>query len=173
MDKGIVVFGGFILVVLLSYYCVRAIASVLKWELKPKQKKKAIDYSYKQKQSIMTNAEKEFFYRLEKICANKYYVFPQIHLSSILNEKIKGQNWRTAFSYINNWSVDYVLCDKNTLKTSWVIELDDPTHNNPDRAERDKQKDEILRLAGVPIVRFSNVNQLSDKDIINKFLENK
>ena len=136
-----------------------------------KPKKMASNYIYKPKKYIMTPTERAFFSRLDRLFSDKYYVFPQIHLSSLLDEKIKGQNWNTAFKYTNNWSVDYILCDKETLKTICAIELDDPTHNRNDRIERDKQKNIILARADVTLIRFSNIQNLHDRDIVNEVLK--
>ena len=55
-------------------------------------------------------------------------MFPQVHLSALLDHKVKGQDWRIAFRHINGKSVDYVLCDKATLQPVYAIELDDYTH---------------------------------------------
>lgn len=63
----------------------------------------------------MSNTEAEFFKKLQGVAGERYFVFPQVHLSALLDHKVKGQDWRIAFRHINGKSVDYVLCDKATL----------------------------------------------------------
>jgi len=132
--------------------------------------KKAV-YKYQAKQYYMTKSEGEFFRMLDKVAGDRYYIFPQAHLSAILDEKIKGQNWKNAFKHINGKSVDYVLCDKNTLKPVYAVELDDYTHNYSNRKERDIEVERMFQSAGVPLVRFDNYKSLVEEDIAKKFYE--
>lgn len=132
---------------------------------------KEINYGYVAKNHIMTPAEEKFFNLLQDTVSDKYYVFPQIHLSALLDHRVKGQNWKGAFAHINSKSVDYVLCDKQTLKPVYAIELDDYTHKREDRIARDTKVEEIFSKSGVCLVRFSNGSSLSSGDIITKLSE--
>lgn len=123
-------------------------------------------YKYSAKKYIMTSAEAECFERLERICGGKYYIFPQIQLSSLLNHKIKGQNWRAALSRIQRKTVDFVLAEKTTMQTAYAIELDDRTHDRTDRVNRDSFVNQALNGSGIPLVRLRNINRMTDSDII-------
>ena len=113
----------------------------------------------------MTGAEDEFFFKLERAVSERYYVFPQVHLSSLLDHHIEGQDWGYAFRHINGKSVDYVLCSRETLRPTYAIELDDYSHNQSDRRKRDKEVERIFEEANLPLVRFKNKN-VSEQDII-------
>ncbi len=130
-------------------------------------------YFYRRKDYIMTAAEGAFFRRLENICADKYYVFPQIHLSALLSNNTKGKYWKAAFQRINRTSVDYVLVNKETLRTAYAVELDDSTHDRPERQARDEGVEDMLGSAGIVLVRFRNAANMSDDEIIKKFTEEK
>lgn len=119
----------------------------------------------------MTKSESDFFRLLNNVAGDKYFIFPQTHLSAILDEKVKGQNWKAAFRHINGKSVDYVLCDKQTLKPVYAVELDDYTHNYSNRQERDREVERMLQCAGIPLVRFSDVNNLDEEVIAKRFFE--
>jgi hypothetical protein len=95
----------------------------------------------------------------------RYYIFPQVHLSAILDHRVKGQEWHYAFRHINGKSVDYVLCNKNTLEPTYAIELDDYTHDKADRRERDVEVERIFEAASLPLVRFRD-KDVSDDEII-------
>jgi len=127
------------------------------------------EYDYARRDYIMTQAEMNLFRRLEKVAADRYYIFPQVHLSSLLNHTVKGQNWKAALSAIQRKSVDFALVDKVTLKTTYAVELDDSTHDRPDRQERDGRVEQYLQDAGIPLVRLRNVDKLSDIEIENCF----
>lgn len=122
-------------------------------------------YSYLAKGLVMSRTEAEFFKRLNLIVNERYFVFPQVHLSALFDHRVKGQDWRIAFRHINGKSVDFVLCDKVTLQPVYAIELDDSTHNRRDRVERDLEVERIFREAQLPLVRFTNANVTADKII--------
>jgi very-short-patch-repair endonuclease len=122
-------------------------------------------YHYTAKNSLMSKTESDFFIKLERVVSERYYVFPQVHLSAILDHRVKGQEWKYAFSHINGKSVDYVLCSRVTLEPTCAIELDDYTHDKPDRRERDTEVERIFEVANLPLVRFKN-KDVSEGDII-------
>ena len=127
-------------------------------------------YSYTAKQSLMTRVEDEFFLKLERAVSERYYVFPQVHLSSLLDHHVKGQDWSYAFRHINGKSVDYVLCSRETLLPTYAIELDDYSHEKSDRRKRDKEVERIFEEANLPLVRFKNKN-VSEHNIIQTLIE--
>ena len=115
----------------------------------------------------MTERENKFFKQLNEILGNKWFIIPQVHLSALLNHKVKGQNWKAAFRHINGKSVDYVLLSKETMKPICAIELDDSTHNYKNRVERDAEVERIFAEAKLPLARFKNPEKLSRQDIVN------
>jgi very-short-patch-repair endonuclease len=122
-------------------------------------------YNYSAKYSLMTKTESDFFVKLDRAVSERYYVFPQVHLSALLDHKIKGQEWTYAFRHINGKSVDYVLCDRMTLQPVYAIELDDYTHDQNDRKTRDTEVERIFQGAGLQLVRFKN-RDVTDNEII-------
>lgn len=122
-------------------------------------------YSYTAKRLMMTRTESEFFTKLDRVVRDRYYVFPQVHLSALLDHKVKGQDWRFAFRHINGKSVDFVLCDRETLRPTYAIELDDLTHEQSDRRKRDIEVERIFEEANLPLVRFKN-KDVSETEII-------
>lgn len=135
------------------------------------QKSKAL-YNYKRKDFLMSRAEHEFFDILVDITKDQYYVFPQIQLSTILDNKVVGQNWKGAFRHINEKSVDYVVCDKAYIKPLLAIELDDRTHERENRKVRDGEVERILNNANLPLLRFGN-NGYFNKEEIQRLISEK
>lgn len=130
-------------------------------------------YNYQAKQYFMTKSENDFFRMLNNVAGDRYFIFPQVHLSAILDEKIKGQNWKAAFKHINGKSVDYVLCDRQTLKPVYAVELDDYTHTYKNRQERDQEVERMFQSAGIPLVRFNDLKTLTEEEIAKRFFEAK
>lgn len=128
-------------------------------------------YTYKRKDFLMSRPEHEFFDILMDVLEGQCYVFPQIHLPNILNNKIVGQNWRGSFRHIDEKSVDFVICDKKYIKPLLAIELDDRTHSQNNRKDRDKEVERILSEANMPLLRFGNNGHFNKEEIKRLVLE--
>ncbi len=110
-------------------------------------------YEYRAKQYLMTESERHYFHVLEEAVGGEFYIFPQLHLSSIFDHKVLGQKWVAAFAHINQKSVDYVLCSKTDLNIKLAIELDDPSHGRDSRRERDHEVERIFQDSDLPLYR--------------------
>lgn len=113
-------------------------------------------YRYDKKTYLITKPELDCFKALEIAVGDKYNIFPQIHLSSIFDHKVNGQKWRAAFSHINQKSVDFLLCEKNYLTPVLAIELDDKSHEMPNRVTRDENVELIFNDAKMPLLRINH-----------------
>lgn len=80
-------------------------------------------YQYKRRNFFLSRAEHECYDALVAAAGAEYYIFAQVHLPTLVDHKIKGQNWRGAFRHISEKSVDFVLCDKAYISPKLVIEL--------------------------------------------------
>lgn len=130
-----------------------------------------LPYKYRSKSHIMTKREEKFFLLLCDIFRDKCYVIPQIHLSALLDHRIKGQNWKGAFAHINGKSVDYVLLRSRDLSVLCVVELDDSTHDTVERVERDREVEYMLSSANIPLVRLRSPENMSKQEIADSFAQ--
>ena len=110
------------------------------------------EYLYIKKSCAMTPNELSFYKTLHE-AVNGCIIVPQAHISMFLDHRIKGQNWKAAFSRINGKSVDFLICTNN-MKPLIAIELDDSTHDQPDRKNRDEFVNSIIMSANMPLLRF-------------------
>ena len=161
---------------ILSFVAIGVLVLFVVRNLSHKQSKDLSDktktaYHYSRKDFIMTRSEHEFFDILAKGLGDRFYIFPQVNISSILDHKVKGQDWRAARAHINRMSVDYVICDKSYVRPLVAIELDDPTHYRADRQKRDMDVNRLFEEVGLPLVRFSNTREMDNADIIQKVTE--
>lgn len=126
-------------------------------------------YLYTRRHYMMSMRERSFYKRLHHVFGKYYLIFPQIHLNDLLSHDHVRQNWQGALSTIQRKSVDYVICSTD-FKILLAIELDDITHQNPDRQERDRMVNYIFQKANLPILRITNVESLSDQQIHYKVM---
>lgn len=125
-------------------------------------------YKYKRKDFFMSRAEHECYDALIVAVGDKYYVFPQVHLPTLIDNKVVGQNWKGAFSHISQKSVDFVLCDKLYISPKLAIELDDKTHEIQDRIDRDGIVERIFKDAGLPLLRLENRGRFNPTELLEK-----
>ena len=133
-------------------------------------------YRYNRKNFFLTRAEHECYDALIEAVGQEYRIFAQVHLPTLVDHTIRGQDWRAALAHINRKSVDFVLCDKPYLSPKLAIELDDKSHERPDRQERDREVERILHQAGVPLLRLENRGSFSPvelRDLIRRTLDKK
>ena len=125
-------------------------------------------YRYTRRNFFLTRAEHECYDALGEAVGQEYRIFAQVHLPTLVDNKVKGQNWRGAFRHINGKSVDFVLCDKAYISPKLAIELDDKTHERPERQERDREVERILQEAGVPLLRLENHGRINPVELAQK-----
>lgn len=154
------------LILLVIIIIVIAIVVKLSANIKPSGNQSTA-YSYVSRNSIMTQRESKFFRRLSEAFQTEYFIFPQVHLPALLDYRGNDQKKKwSAFLHINRKSVDYILCDKNTLQPICAIELDDWTHTRKSRIERDEEVERILSEARMPLIRIKDPEELDVERLI-------
>lgn len=142
------IFGNFLLLGVLI-----AIAAVLKKQLNQSTHEAA---TYEPRKGLFTSAERSFLGVLEQAVGEELRIFGKVRLGDMI-QPAKGldQKRRTgARNRINQKHVDFVLCRPNSLEVAAAIELDDSSHRQRNRAERDKFVDRALSSAGITMIRF-------------------
>jgi len=109
--------------------------------------RKKVENAYVKKTYIMTASEYEVFRRVERILQNtKYLILPQVATRSIVN---KTNGYR---DYELNTIVDSRICTRNGYSPVLVIELNDNSHNEKERRERDEKQKAIFKSANMPLI---------------------
>ncbi|WP_454744133.1 DUF2726 domain-containing protein [Cupriavidus necator] len=81
------------------------------------------------------------------------HVFPQVAMSAFVQHSGKSQAARNLFA---QKYVDYLICERKTMRPLYVIELDGASHGSANAQRRDKQKNDVLESAGIPIMRYTS-----------------
>ncbi|MDX1535971.1 MAG: DUF2726 domain-containing protein [Candidatus Spechtbacterales bacterium] len=127
---------------------------------------------YVRKKYFLSVAEHEFMKVLEEIIQDKYYIFPQVHISSLLRPSGDRSTRYTYRNKINRKSVDFVILEKNNLKPMLAIELDDRSHNSQRRQKRDHFVNKAFESANLPLLRVrasKNYNKDEIRQKMNEF----
>ena len=110
-----------------------------------------LSYPYKRKK-LLSNAELSFYHCLLQAVPEEYIVMCKCRMEDIMYVPRGTENHMKYRGYIKSRHVDFVICDKQTMHTKLVIELDDKSHKNT--TESDKRKDDILKSVNIPINRI-------------------
>jgi hypothetical protein len=118
---------------------------------------KPVSGAYEAVPALLTAAERSFFGVLQQTVASEYQVFAKVRLADIVRpvSNPSRSGWQSAFNRIAGKHVDFVLCDSTRLGVVAVIELDDRTHERPERRDRDGLVDSALADARIPVLRVS------------------
>jgi|688.fasta_scaffold351224_1 very-short-patch-repair endonuclease len=111
---------------------------------------------YAVRERIVTKAELRFYRALQKAVANDLEIFAMVRIADILTVPMQAAQRRKWLGKILAKHVDFVLCDPESLAPLLAIELDDASHDRPERKERDEFVDHAFESAGLPLLRIRN-----------------
>jgi len=113
-------------------------------------------FPYAKQEALFTPAERAFLTILDDILEPRFLIFGKVRLADIIKTRggMERAAQRKAFYKIMGKHVDFVICRARDLSVLGVIELDDSSHNRPDRRARDIFVDNALAAAGVPIAHI-------------------
>ena len=130
------------------------------------KEEKPLYLPYLKKSYLMTKAEHEFYKVLEQAVAGKYHIVPQVQLSNIVQVNKYEKQKQTYRNKIDRKSLDFVLFEKEYFTPYLVIELDDSSHELPDRQNRDHFVDAVLEKAGIKIEHIKTAYAYDLKNLI-------
>ncbi|WP_321531747.1 DUF2726 domain-containing protein [uncultured Desulfuromonas sp.] len=111
--------------------------------------------SYKRLGALLTPSERSFYGVLCQSVSEDVVVCPKVRVADVLSvEKTDRSSWQRAFNRIAMKHFDFVVCDRADFSVRYAVELDDSSHLNLKRAERDKFVDSVCRSSLVPLVRI-------------------
>jgi hypothetical protein len=99
------------------------------------------------------SAAERSFYQVLKRLASDHTVFAKVRLADLVYVSKGAASWQSHFNRINRKHVDFVLCNRD-LAPVVAIELDDASHEEEERRDRDEFVDQVLASAGLPIVHI-------------------
>jgi len=106
------------------------------------------------------------------------HILSKIRMADLIDIKkgLSRKEYAIAFSKIKSKHIDFILADPSNLAIKLVIELDDNTHDNEERKNRDMFVNKAFEKIDTPIIHVRSVqdieNQICEKLNIEKALEN-
>jgi hypothetical protein len=114
----------------------------------------AVILPYRKKDYLLTAAERSFYEVLCSVLDGQLLVFAKVRLADLVYMPKGTPNRQTHFNRIQSKHVDFVLCTRDKLSPVLVIELDDASHEEESRRDRDTFVDAALTADGLPILHI-------------------
>lgn len=123
---------------------------------------KIVDYPYK-KRTLLTEAEKVFFIALKEALP-KEHIFAKVRLWDIIDST---KNEYKYTNKIQSKHIDFLLTDENYIPQI-AIELDDKSHENARRKNRDEFLKKALEKAEISLLRIKVQKEYTIESIQEK-----
>lgn len=121
------------------------------------------------KHYLTTATERKYFNNLVEWFDKYCFVHCQVSLGRLFilpeQEEFTQEERKRFFSIYNHMSLDFVLISKRNNTIICVIELDDKTHEEDARKQRDAILDCLLEKASIPYLHIP-VEKIEDKPLI-------
>lgn len=139
-----------------------------------KESKSAPDLSVYERKPYLFDAASEFnlFKVLVGLFGDKYYIFPQVNYSHLIQpKKTTWADEKKHRSRIDRKSADFVLCDKDRVVPQLIIELDGSVHNFKSKQARDEFINAITNIVNLPLLHIKTESM--DKEYIRATITEK
>lgn len=128
---------------------------------------------YNLKKKTITDNEKYFLDIIRKHFSKQYEIRPQVPLSNIIE---KTKTFPREYQNELNRIIDIGIFDKDTTEPLLLIEINDSTHEQKRRKERDDKVKELCQNVELPLIffwlKYSNTEQYIVEKISKKLTKN-
>ena len=105
-------------------------------------------FLYEPKAALISQSEAAFLEGIQAGLPEGYRLFPQVNLAAFVK---RTDGFRFQNELYRN--VDFLITDAQYVP-KMAVEINDQTHLNPDRRERDEKVQNILEEAGIPLLKL-------------------
>lgn len=121
---------------------------------------------FKLRDDFLSAAENSFYQVLRTAVGEQALICPKVNLGDLFYVSTGDHRKNRALANrVDRKHVDFLLCDPKTVLPVLGIELDDKSHERPDRKTRDELVDSVFAAAGLPLVRIPVRMRYSVKDV--------
>jgi hypothetical protein len=156
------------IVIAIAFLLLVAIAVVQKWS---RGSSDALPYTLQP--ALFSPAERSFLGVLEQAIGKHYQIFGKVRIADVVatTRGLSASKRQTAFNRISAKHFDFLLCKKDDLSVVCAIELNDKSHQNGSRRQRDAFVVELCRAVGLPLVQVPAKRMYSAEEIRTSILD--
>lgn len=141
-----------------------------KYHKENQKKHNSTPLPYEPRKWILSKAELSFFHCLQNaISPEEHIIFTKVRLEDIIKVKkdTNSSEYNAARNRIKSKHIDFVICDAKTSEIQRLIELNDQSHKNTDRIERDNFIKEISEITGNDLITINAQRTYNIEEIRN------
>lgn len=109
---------------------------------------------YRLRDDFLSPAELSFYRVLRFAVKEQAIVFAKVNLADIFFVVRPNEN-QSHRNKIDRKHVDFLICNAETMKPLVGLELDDKSHEQPKRVERDEFVDAVFEAADLPLIHVT------------------
>lgn len=148
-----------ILAVVIIFFMAIAMKKINSTKKKEDVKEVTEPMPYKLAESIFTKSEKTLFEILKDYLKDKNLtILSKVRLADFVKIE-NSSNYQYWFNKIKSKHVDFLICENDNGKPILAIELDDYTHNQKSRKERDEFINQVYNKVKLPILHITDMNK--------------
>lgn len=133
-------------------------------------RKRPDPFPYEAQPALFTKPEQKFLAVLFDAVGDDFLILGKIRLADLIRVRKGTVEWQAAFNKISKKHLDYVLIDPEDCSIRLAIELDDRSHDRPERIARDVFLNRAMAAADVVLARFPTAATYDAKIIRKKLL---
>lgn len=119
---------------------------------------------YRLRDDFLSPAEFSFYKVLSSLAGARLTIQSKVRLADIFFVARPNENV-AYFNRISQKHLDFLVCDSVTMKPVFGIELDDASHRQNNRQERDDFVEKVCRVAGLPLLRFPVQREYNPREL--------
>jgi hypothetical protein len=130
-------------------------------------------YPYTKNANLFSPAERSFLGVLQQAVGEEFTVLGKVRIADVASVKQMSDRkaWRAAFNRISAKHFDYLVCSRDNFSIVCAIELDDKSHQQKKRQERDSFVAGLCQSIFLPLLQVPAQRAYSIAEIRLKFLE--
>lgn len=123
---------------------------------------------YRVRDDLLSPTELSFYRVLKMVIGARASLFIKVGLADVFYVARPNEN-QSYRNRIAQKHVDFLVCDAQTLKPLFSVELDDASHQRADRQERDSFVDQVFQAANLPLIHIAAQREYNVHDLAAKF----
>jgi hypothetical protein len=131
------------------------------------KKKRVVKFPYIRQPSLLTKSELFFYESLKSAVDENSGIAVKVRMADILKVDTKAANkkYMAAFNRIARKHVDFVIYNKSDFFIQQLVELDDKSHDLPERKQRDYFVDQAMQAAGIKIIHIKTQKKYNKEEL--------
>lgn len=105
--------------------------------------------------NLLTEWERRALLTFRAQLPTGFYLCPQVRLADMVEIVVDTRRYPEALNRVAGKSVDFVVIELATGRPVIAIELDDKSHNEFNRQQRDRFVNELMEALSIPLRRFT------------------